>query len=378
MRKARTLRSALCLAALLALTAQPFAAEATTGGDGGLRLIGEQVLPKDLEVGGTRVGGLSGLAFDPTHGRWLALSDDRSERAPARFYELRLAYDAAAFRGAAATGVVTLRAPDGTPFPTGTIDPEALRLAGNGDLYWTSEGDARAGFSPSLNISAPDGRFLRRFSLPARYRNDDNGTHGPRDNLSFEGLATAPDGKTPDGKTLILALENALIEDGPKASLEEGSPVRISTVDAASGEPGPEWVYVTDPVRLAPAKPGGFADNGVSEILPLGKDALLVLERGYAQGRGNSIRLYRAEFAGATDVSRLNRLAGTAWQPLRKTLVLDLGHLGVTLDNFEGMDWGPDLANGHRSLVLVSDDNFNDSQVTKFLAFEVTDPTLLR
>ncbi|MFC7398855.1 esterase-like activity of phytase family protein [Chelatococcus sp. GCM10030263] len=364
------LRSALRIAILLALPAPALAAGATATGSGGLRLIGEQVLPKGLDVAGTRVGGLSGLAFDETNGRWLALSDDRSENAPARFYELALAYDATAFRGAAVTGVVTLSAAAGKPFPTGTIDPEALRLTGNGDLYWTSEGDARAGFSPSLNASKPDGRFLRGFSLPARYHNGD-GTHGPRDNLAFEGLAIAP-----DGKTLILALENALIEDGPKASLEAGSPVRIATIDAASGEPGPEWVYVTDPIRQAPAKPGGFADNGISEILPLGNDALLVLERGYVQGRGNSIRLYRAETAGATDVSHLDHLAGTAWQPLRKTLVLDLAGLDVKLDNFEGMDWGPGLPNGHRSLVLVSDDNFNDSQVTKFLVFEVTDPAL--
>jgi hypothetical protein len=364
------LRPALGLAILLASPAPLFAAEAKTGGIGGLRLIGEQILPKGLKVAGTSVGGLSGLAFDKARGRWLALSDDRSEKAPARFYELRLAYDATTFRGAAVTGVVTLRTADDKPFPTRTIDPEALRLAGNGDLYWTSEGDARAGFSPSLNASKPDGGFLRGFPLPARYQNGD-GSHGPRDNLAFEGLAIAP-----DGKTLILALENALIEDGPKASLAAGSPVRITTINAASGEPGPEWVYVTDPIRQAPAKPGGFADNGVSEILPLSKDALLVLERGYAQGRGNSIRLYRAEIAGATDVSHLDHLAGAAWQPLRKTLLLDLDRLGVILDNFEGMEWGPDLADGNRSLVLVSDDNFNDTQVTKFLVFEVTDPAL--
>jgi hypothetical protein len=365
----RFFRLALALG-LIALPATPALAEEPA--EAGLRLIGEQVLPKGLTVDGTLVGGLSGLAFDKANGRWLALSDDRSEKAPARVYRVTLDYDASSFRSAAVSGVVTLRTAEGKPFPAGGIDPEALRLAPNGNLYWTSEGDARAGYSPSLNASAPDGGYLRSFPLPARYRNGD-GTHGPRDNLSFEGLAL-----TPDGKTLILSLENALVEDGPKASLEAGSPVRIAAIDAASGKPGPEWVYVTDAIRLAPAKPGGFADNGVSEILPMGKDALLVLERGYSQGRGNSIRLYRAEIPGATDVSHLDRLAGTLWQPMRKSLVLDLGRLGVKLDNFEGMDWGPDLPNGHRSLVLVSDDNFNDGQVTKFLVFEVTDPMLLR
>jgi hypothetical protein len=44
---------------------------------------------------------------------------------------------------------------------------------------------------------------------------------------------------------------------------------------------------------------------------------------------------------------------------------------GVKLDNIEGISWGPRLANGNRTLVLVADNNFADNQVTQFLAFEV-------
>src|SRR3546814_13844399 len=60
------------------------------------------------------------------------------------------------------------------------------------------------------------------------------------------------------------------------------------------------------------------------------------------------------------------------FQSVTKRLVLDLTTLNLPkLDNIEGMAWGPPLANGNRSLVLVSDDNFNASQVTQLLAFEV-------
>lgn len=57
-----------------------------------------------------------------------------------------------------------------------------------------------------------------------------------------------------------------------------------------------------------------------------------------------------------------------------RDVVLEMGpeFEGVTLDNMEAMSWGPDLPNGNRSLVLVSDNNFNDSQRTLFMAFEVT------
>ncbi len=59
---------------------------------------------------------------------------------------------------------------------------------------------------------------------------------------------------------------------------------------------------------------------------------------------------------------------------MSKMLVLDFTTLGVTLDNFEAMGWGPPLANGHRSLVVLSDDNFNPLQVTNALVFEVVLP----
>ncbi|MCS4511308.1 esterase-like activity of phytase family protein [Xylophilus ampelinus] len=63
----------------------------------GLRLIGQQTVSDAQTVGGTRVGGLSGLDYDIAGGTWILISDDRSEKNPARFYTARLRYDAAGF-----------------------------------------------------------------------------------------------------------------------------------------------------------------------------------------------------------------------------------------------------------------------------------------
>jgi len=348
---------------LLACAALPAGAE----GIGTLRLIGEATLPKGLDYQGTIVGGLSGLDWDPAARQWIALSDDRSEKAPARFYTLTIDYDAGAVRGITVTGVTTLQDASGAGFAPKSVDPEAIRrdpIAGL--LYWSSEGGVKAGIDPMISVAAPDGRWQRGFDLPQRYRVSEDRNLGPRDNLVFEGLALSP-----DGRTLFASLENALVQDGPIASLARGSPVRIASFDTASGAPGPEHVYVTDSIPVAPLLPGGSADNGVSEILPAGDGTLLVLERAYAQGRGNSIRLYRADPTLATDVSGLDSLLDGSWLAMPKTLLLDFGTLGVALDNFEAMGWGPDLANGHRSLVVMSDDNFNPVQATKALVFEV-------
>ncbi len=58
------------------------------------------------------------------------------------------------------------------------------------------------------------------------------GLSGIYGNLAFESLAIST-----DGKTLFAATENALAQDGAKASLEAGSPSRVIGFDIASGQP---------------------------------------------------------------------------------------------------------------------------------------------
>ena len=45
----------------------------------------------------------------------------------------------------------------------------------------------------------------------------------------------------------------------------------------------------------------------------------------------------------------------------------DLKHI----DNIEGITFGKKLPNGHDTLVLVADNNFNKEQQTQIIAFEV-------
>jgi hypothetical protein len=45
--------------------------------------------------------------------------------------------------------------------------------------------------------------------------------------------------------------------------------------------------------------------------------------------------------------------------------------LGIYIDNIEGVTFGPDLPNGHKTLVFISDNNFNVFEKTQLLLFEV-------
>ena len=82
-----------------------------------LKFIGEQVIPHDHPFEGTTVGGLSALEYDAGTGRYIAICDDRSDQGPARFYGLKLGYDAAGFHNWQISDVHTMKQPDGSVFP---------------------------------------------------------------------------------------------------------------------------------------------------------------------------------------------------------------------------------------------------------------------
>jgi 3-phytase len=120
--------------------------------------------------------------------------------------------------------------------------------------------------------------------------------------------------------------------------------------------------------------PTQFAVSGLVELLPFNDEFMLSMERSFsvgAPGTGNTIKLYSVAFPGADDVNGFDSIAGLlgTLRPARKTLLLDLRTLGIPLDNVEGMTIGPNLPDGRRSLVLVSDNNFAASQFTQFLLF---------
>ncbi len=89
----------------------------------------------------------------------------------------------------------------------------------------------------------------------------------------------------------------------------------------------------------------------------------LALERSFAEGVGNNIRLYEVLSQDATDISDIDSLLAVGDElsevnAVEKNLLLDFSDLGITLDNIEGMTLGPVLPDGRQSLIVVSDNNF--------------------
>jgi hypothetical protein len=372
----------LLVAAVFFAAASGASAEPNTIGT--LRFLGATTLPNDTQVDGTLVGGLSGLDYNPASGSWAMISDDKSEHAPARFYLGRIEITEGAPRVTLDHAVV-LRQADGKPYPNakdpsvkngGEVpDPESIRFDPSGSaLWWSTEPDRKLGVAPFVRETGPDGKFRANLVLPSMFAVGSDPARGPRHNLGFEGLSF-----TPQQDALWVGMESALAEDGPIATTTAGTLARFTKFDRAGKVLG-QYAYPVDPIQAESA--GAGSDNGVSEILALDRDRLLVVERSGVNEGGPlwtlHIRLYEADAAGATNVAGMESLTGADCRPLKKRLILNLGTLPELgsprlprIDNIEGVSFGPDLPNGHRSLVLVSDNNFNPLQITQFLAFEV-------
>jgi hypothetical protein len=341
-----------------------------------LRWIGAFKIPTGTLFEGVEFGGISGLDRAP-NGRYWAISDNRESP---RMYALRIDLDQRGLHAVHIEQMVTLRGADGQPLPARTADTEAIRLTADGHLLIASEGhwSVNPGWRhpPFVSSFTTSGSFVRAFGLPPAFGLIDNRTTGARSNKVLESLAVTP------GGSVFAAVEGALIDDGPVSTPASGSWLRLIKFDPASGAPAAQYAYALPPIPLPrPSEAGGamasLASNGLSDLLAVSEDSFIAVERAYVPGQGVTVRLVLTRIGAlTTDVSPLPSLSSGTFTPMSRQLLLELAvsaH-GQRIDNIEAIAWGPVLANGNRSLVLVSDNNFSRRQTTQFLAWEVVSP----
>ena len=332
-----------------------------------LEFRGQAIIPTGTTFAGTQVGGLSGIQYAGGD-TFFSLSDDPSQFGPARFYKLRADIADGRLTPGDITflDVTTLKQPDGTLFPTASLDPEGFALTKDHEAVVTSEGFATRGIDPWIRLFRMDGSHVASLPLPDQFLLGPG--KGVRQNLGFESATI-----THGGRYLFTGTENALTEDGPAATLTNGSPSRLLRYKLGKGQADRQFVYEDDPIAEPPVPATQFAVSGLVDMIALNKHSFLTMERSFsvgAPGTGNKIKLYRVDLHGADDVSGFSSLAGVfGIEPVEKTPLLNLDVLGLPLDNVEGMAFGPKLHGGLRTLLLVSDNNFAATQFTQFLLF---------
>lgn len=361
-----------------------------------VEFLDESILPSQ-EIQETRIGGLSAITYDRQTGKYYALSDDRGSFAPPRFYTLAIDIDGGngnPFQISSITveDVTLLRDEAGETFAAGTVDPEGIALSPDRTLFISSEGVSSEAIAPFVDeFDLTTGQRLRALPIPNYMVSDAPGpeqTLGVQNNLGFESLTIGGIG-TGEPYRVFAATESALLQDIPwiedqQAAATPESPVPVTTrllhyvVVENRAQIVAEHLYPLDPPPSLLT-----VNHGLVELLALdGATALrsapggyfLSLERSFGPERFG-IKLFQMAIASATDISSLTYLQGEAreFKPVEKQLLLNLSHIeGFRPDNLEGMTFGPRLADGSQSLILVSDDNFYGSQVNQFVLLRLT------
>ncbi|UEG51227.1 esterase-like activity of phytase family protein [Ferruginibacter lapsinanis] len=348
-----------------------------------VKFLGQYTLPHNLSYKSTVVGGLSGIDYDVINNRYYLISDDRSAINPARFYTANIFLTQHGIDSIQLAGVEYLLQSNGVVYPNNkqdkyhAPDPEAIRYKAQNDrLIWSSEGerivkaDGIVLENPAITIISSKGRYIDTFPLPHNLIMQST-EKGPRQNGVLEGLTYAD-----NYKTLYVSVEEPLYEDGPRADVTDNNAyIRILKYDVADRKNTQQFAYKLDPVAY-PANPvNEFKVNGVPDILSIGDNKLLVIERSFSTGRlPCTIKLFIADLKNATDIMDNPSLKNNNnFIPAEKKLLLNMDALGIYTDNIEGVTFGPLLPNGHRTLLFVADNNFNFLEKTQFLLFELTE-----
>jgi hypothetical protein len=262
------------------------------------------------------------------------------------------------------------------------LDPESIKVSNDGLTVFISDE-----YGPYVyQFARLNGERIRSFRLPDSFavipstttasETGSTGSDTPNvnntrllgriANKGAEGLAI-----TPDGRTLVVALQSALIQDGGTGP--KGAFTRIVTIDIPSGAVKAQFAY-----PLSATNPAGTKYTTISEILALNDHQFVVDERDGKGFEGGGAAVYKklnlvdTQAPGVADVSGNSSflLNSPAAMALQKVPFLDIvavikAHgLDPSVDlpaKLEGITFGQDVVlNGatKHTLYLSSDNDF--------------------
>ncbi|OIR04984.1 hypothetical protein GALL_128000 [mine drainage metagenome] len=346
-----------------------------------IKFIGDYEVPHNFSFKGTTVGGLSGIDYDKEKKLYYMISDDRSAINPARYYSAKIIFNDKKIDTVVFVDVTTFLNAANKPYPNSkqdaahTPDPEALRYNPvTKQMFWTSEGERIVKAkdtvleNPAITIIHPDGKYIDTFPLPENLLMHAT-EKGPRQNGTLEGLTFAD-----HYKTMFINLEEPLYEDGPRADIQKNNAwIRLFKYDITTKKNIAQYAYQLDPVAYPAVPENAFKINGIPDILSVGENKLLVIERSFSSGRlPCTIKVFLADLNGATNIINTKSLKeNPAAHPVVKKLLLNMDDLKIYTDNIEGVTFGPDLPNGHKTLIFIADNNFMLFEKTQVMLFEV-------
>jgi len=302
-----------------------------------------------------RLGGFSALDYSGTADRFAALSDrgpdDGAVGYPCRVQMLDIRIQPGTKPPVSVSVAETVMLRDGqhrnfvgssaaikaTETTGHRLDPEGFRFGPDQTMYISDE------YGPTLLQFAANGIELRRFALPEywliatpnaeKVKENRANTTGRASNRGVECLAVSA-----DGKSLVGLMQGPLLQDGKRTEKD-------------------------------------------IEILAYGANQYLVLERDSLAGPQAGYRkLILVDLSNATDISGTVSVSEDLSEgivPVKKHVFLDLldpqwNLAGETMpEKIEGLTFGPRLADGRRTLLIGTDNDFESANASLIWVFAV-------
>lgn len=288
----------------------------------------KHVVIEENIAGLNRVGGLSGITYNHQSNCFLACAD----KPPSRLLKIKFNDDQLDI---SVTEELLLK-----PNLLSKSELEGIVFDAQRQVYFLSDEQAEGTRIVSINTSGQFKAILLPKNMPF---------------LPLSGYNSGIEGLTlsADGNTLYFAFER------PTSSCTKHSLTTIGKINLQTSE------LQTFPYPLHEVKDDNLKTNGISEILWLSEDRLLVMERAYLPGTGNVVRLYDTELATPLDNDQnpINCADEDITPALTKPL-FDFASVNTfNIDNAEGMTFNEDRS----ELIIVTDNNFSGKQETQLI-----------
>ncbi len=254
------------------------------------------------------------------------------------------------------------------------FDSESIRFLPKTSGYLVStEGAIDLNINAQIIEVDERGQCVKSYDLPKHF--DVSYPNKPIHNRVFEGLTID---EKQSGFWVINELP--LKMDGRRPKLYNTQSLsRLTHYKTNSKKPDYQLAYDLERLIKIPLLPFGL--NGATEVLQIDENHILLVERSFSAGhgsRGNRVKLFLVDLASAENTLKNTNLKNFKGKTLSKNLVFDSKSIKNKLeygfiDNIEGLSFGPDLPNGNKSLILVSDNNFNalGKQLNQFILLEL-------
>ena len=332
--------------------------------------LDEFVIDDSIRFKNTVIGGLSGIDYHEEE-YFLAIDDDDLPRV----VTAKININKDTITEVVFQDVLELDAT--IPFVKNNVmDLESVFIDEHNHINVVSEGSIKKGRNPSVFSVNKQGLYVGSYALPEYFKANSYGK--PRHSAVFEASC-----KSYDRTGFWVGMEGVLGVDGNAPSQKkEILPARITYYNTTDKKVGRQFAYPLDNIQRPPK--GKVNVNGVTAILEYAENQFFIVERSFQSGygnKGNMVRIYKVILNDeVTDTFNMKSLKDEEYTLVDKELVFDFetvrGQLtnGV-IDNVEGMTLGPKLSNGNSSLILVTDDNFQEhsKQLNQFILLEINE-----